>query len=242
MGADYIPERDHRAGCWMKFFAAGLAEQPELFHSTPAEAAEIAQRVHAFRTALRIARSPSTATRPNTARKNAARRLAEQLIRPAAQRVRTDPTIPAELKINMGIKPGGPRRRRVGPPESSPVLRAVTELSGFVRIDVRDSASGKRAKPDGVAELRLYKRVCPRDTDPALRDSLPWTFAGSYSRWPIQFLPNIEAPGDEVSIVASWVTRRREEGPDSQVISVLPHFNRGPRMTGLDGGNSSLAA
>ena len=111
MGADYIPERDGRAGCWMKFFARALVNNPGIYRTTPDDAAQIEAAVVAFRTAQAIAWPKGTRTRGMVRAKNAARKSAEQLVRPAAKRIRNEPRISDELKINIGLPPGRKRRR-----------------------------------------------------------------------------------------------------------------------------------
>lgn len=232
MGADYIPEKDHHAGRWMKFFARGLVEHPEAYRISPVDAAQIDAAVQAFRTANAIAWATSTATRPNRWAKNAARKAAERLVRPEAQRIRTDPRIPAELKANIGLKPPGKRRRCIPPPESVPRLYLSEPALGVARIQVLDSHSGRRARPRAAIGLELWQRIRPaavanarygptpvaspeEQGDPEARvesSDYPWRFIGVFSRWPMTFQPRIENHADEVSYVARWVTRRGEPG------------------------------
>src|SRR5436190_2878638 len=122
MGLDYIPEKDYRAGSWMKNFSRRLCDNAALYRTTPEDAAQIAALVLAYRTAFRATRVPGVISSPLIRVKNDSRRAAERRIRPEAQRNRTDPLIDSALKIQTGLNPGGKRRRRVGPPESRPNL------------------------------------------------------------------------------------------------------------------------
>lgn len=234
MGADYIPERDHCAGSWMKNFANQLVNQPEVYRTTPSEAAEIAALVHAFRTSVAVVHSPRTRTPIACEQKRVARKAAERLIRPAAQRIRVDPTISSQAKVNIRITLPSKRRRRVAPPEGSPLLIAKAMDTGLLRVLTTDRISGKRAKPDGVIGLQLFERVCPRNADPKSRDTLPWRFVDVFTRSPFLYMPRIEAAGDEVSLTGRWVTRRGERGPFSQPISIIPAFNPAPHLDSLN--------
>lgn len=105
MGADYIPERDLRASCWMKRFARLLVEDPAGYRTTEAQAAQIESAVLAFRTALAVSWPIATRSMTNVRAKNDARKAAERLVRAESQRIRTDSQISPELKARIGLKP-----------------------------------------------------------------------------------------------------------------------------------------
>jgi hypothetical protein len=229
MGADYIPEKDIKAACWMKRFARTLVEQPDAYRTTPEDAAEIDALVTVFRTANARCWPSAIRNRVRVVTKNQARKSAEQMIRPASQRIRTDPRIADVLKLQIGLKPKGKRRRQIPAPESVPLLILNSATSGVMTIKVLDSTSGRRGKPKEAQALELYERVRPRDVINALRQKTPvadnssntvdplsnngtgrWRFIGVYTRTPIQVYPATNHTGDEVSYVARWVTARGE--------------------------------
>jgi hypothetical protein len=210
MGTDYIPERDHRAAVWMKLFAQELVASPSAYRATTDEASQIDDAVTAFRTANATAWAKGTRTRLAVLSKNETRKAAEQLIRPTAQRIRIDPTITPDLKIAIGLRPGTPRRRRVGPPGSVPVLAMAGQLSGVVDVKVTDSLTHRAARPDGTIGYELYERIVPAGMGDG--DDQPWQFAGTYTSTPIRYQPSAQQPGDQVWLMARWVTRRGEVG------------------------------
>jgi hypothetical protein len=164
MGADYIPERDLRASCWMKNFARRIVEHPDLYRITPAEAAEIDAVVLAFRIALSKAHPIGTRSQSLVRTKNDARKAAERLVRPAAQRFRTDPQIAADLKILIGLKPRTTRRRKIPALESSPSLLLSAAMSGAVTVSARDSQTFRSARPKSAMGMELYERIRPVET------------------------------------------------------------------------------
>ena len=256
MGLDYIPERDYRAGYWMKHFSRALVEHAELYRTTPQDAQQIADLVHAFRTALARTHTPGVVSSSLCRAKNDARRTAERFIRSMAQRIRTDPQIDASLKIQIGLNPGQQRRRRVPPPESVPWLRASAETSGVIRIHVSDSQTGRRARPRSAVGLQLFERVRPRevvDAHPAPEpngvanvgaDETPpgWRFVGVFTATPIRIYPSSTNPGDEVTLVARWFTRRGEGGPFGRPTSLRVPFGAVPRFNALQHDRRALAA
>lgn len=231
MGADYIPERDGEAARWMRSLARGLVDHPELYRVSAEDAAEIEAAVVAFRAALARSLTPATRTRPAVSGKNDARKAAERLIRPMAQRIRTDTRIDAAAKVNIGLHPGGKRRRVVGPPASSPRLSLRATLDGWVTVKVSDSETGRRARPREAVGMELYVSVRPAA---AARGEVPageagamtgesmaaWRFLGLFTATPFAVDPRAGGPGDEVTLMGRWVTRRGEPGAFGQAKAI----------------------
>jgi hypothetical protein len=237
MGTDYIPEKDIKAACWMKRFARLLVEQPDVYRTSPEEAAEIDAAVMAFRVANAQCWPTAIRNRVRVVAKNGARKAAEQLVRPASQRIRTDPRIAPESKVTIGLKPLGKRRGKIPIPASVPVLSPTANISGTVTIRVLDSGSSRGGKPAGAKSMELWERVeltkpqplggnstgIPNDLDsalPQINSDGEWRFVGSFMRTPITIYPAIRKTGDTVSYAARWVTQRGERARFGDIISI----------------------
>jgi hypothetical protein len=170
MGADYIPEKDYKAASFMKNLARQLVEDPEGYLTTPDDAAQIDNVVLAFRTANAKAHTPGVISSSLIRAKNDARKAAERLVRPAYQRLRTEPRIPSELKLRAGVKLTKKRRRYVGPPESAANVFAECDNSGRVTIKVNDSVRIRRAKPPEASGFELFERVRSQALIKAIRE------------------------------------------------------------------------
>jgi hypothetical protein len=170
MGIDYIPEKGYKAAIWMKNFARRLVEDPEGYLTTPEDAAQIDAVVLAFRTANANAHTPGVISSSLIRAKNDARKAAERLVRPAYQRVRTEPRIPSALKVRAGVQLTKKRRRYVGPPESAPNVFAECDNSGRVTIKVSDSVRTRRAKPPQASGFELFERVRSQALIKAIRE------------------------------------------------------------------------
>jgi hypothetical protein len=248
MGADYIPEQDLKAAVWMKLFARRLVENPQLYRTSAEDAAEIDQRVRAFRTAHAIANAPVTRTIVNVSIKNSTRREAEKWIRPEAQRIRTDPRIRSSDKLAIGLKVYPKRRRHVGPPKSEPILNIDAHIRGVLKITVMDSATLGRARPRSAIGMQLYQRLRPRSVAEASTDSnsvnlpengeaeqYPWRYIGLITKTPHVMHPEIQEAGDEVTLIGRWMNRRGEVGhfgPEARIQVPFPPGLRMPNIVG----------
>jgi hypothetical protein len=247
MGADYIPEKNNQAAVWLKHFAAQLVATPELYRTTPEDAAEIDALVQTFRVANATAGRPATRTSVAIQARDDARKAAERMLRPAAKRINSDPRIASDLKVAIGLKPRKKRRHRIDPSESVPVLNPQADMTGGIHIRVHDSQRGRRARPKWAAGLELYERIIPRDAAngaPAIDAStvanggaevVPpgWRFIGNYTRTPIVVYPAANATGDAVYYQARWFTRRGAPGRFSDPRTVNAIYNAGVRPSAL---------
>lgn len=241
MGADYIPETDLFAALWMKFFARALVQNPTGYRTTPENAAEIEAVVHAFRLLNAQCHEPEYRTRSNISAKNSARLAAEKLVRPEAQRIRTDPRIDSNLKVLVGLNPERRRRQHVGVPESVPDLTIKLAKSDLIQIFVRDSQSNRRGRPRGASGIELYEHVHAVPVSVRIagsyqgaihldRNGVPkdWRFVGIFTSTPFAIQPSSKTPGDVVSYVARWITRRGEPGAFGKPQSERVQFNQAP--------------
>ena len=248
MGADYIPEQDFYAEIWLRNFAGTLAADTAGYLATTADALDAVAAATVFSAALKATQTPGVQSSPLIRAKNDARRSAESVMRPMAQRIRRDRRIDSTLKIRIGLTPPATRRQTVEPPQSTPQLIARSRSGvGGVEIFVMDSASQRRKRPAAAMGLALYQRIVPLaavealglayaagtgegilpavDGEPPVAVEHPWTFIGVYSAWPINLDPAIERTGDVVGYAARWITRQGECGPFGVPTSIRPQYN-----------------
>ena len=155
---DYIPPRDAEFRNWAEAFARGIAAAPARFMLTPAEAAGITQAVDRFIAALAVSSDPATRTRGTIADKDDARSIAESLCRAYAIDIKHNRGIEDGDKINVGVRPINPNRRRISVPRTSPALAILGNTPGVQVLRYRDpfAGSGVRARPFGASALELF--------------------------------------------------------------------------------------
>jgi hypothetical protein len=248
MGKDYIPEQDCKAAPWMKNLAKRLVDDPQLFRTTPEVAAEVHEAVNAYRIANAKCWPSGDRTRDKVRAKNNARKRAERIVRPEAQRIRKDPRIDASLKVLLGLNTNTRRRRRIPVPTSVPYLRADSDLSGVITVRYQNRENYRTARPEGAAGIELWERITPlavinarhamqggqsveaedaNDTPdaPSPHADATWRFVGLYTRTPIIMRPPLQTHGDAVEYIARWVTARGEPGAFSRSVCLRPAFN-----------------
>lgn len=248
MGQDYIPEQDNAAVGWMVNFADRLVAEPELYRTTPQDAADVALRVKAFAEAQARCYPIGDRKPAFVCTKNNARKFAEQIVRPEAQRIRKDPRIDRSLKSLLGLNVNTHRRRKIPVPTGVPVLSVKFNLAGVLTVRFLNSENFRTHRPAGAIGIELYERITPlkaveeiiekrralpveADAEEETIDPLdttvahPWCFVGVYTRSPIEMRPPIKDHGDDVAYIARWVTARGEPGAFGRGVSVRPAYN-----------------
>jgi hypothetical protein len=180
--------------------------------------------------------------------KNDARKLAERIVRPEAQRIRKDPRIDLSLKVLLGLNVNTHRRRKIPVPTGTPLLRVRFDLSGVITVRYQNRVNYGAARPDGAAGIELWEKITPLavinarfakrrgqpieaeaeiDTPdaPSRHAEGSWRFVGVYTRTPILMRPPVQTHGDAVEYIARWVTARGEPGAFSRSVCLRPVFN-----------------
>jgi hypothetical protein len=248
MGADYIPEQDVKAAYWMKHLANALVGDPQRYRTTPDVAAEVLEAVTAYRVAQAKCWPSGDRNAAKVCAKNNARKRAERIVRPEAQRIRKDPRIDLSLKVLLGLNVNTHRRRKIPVPTGVPLLRVQFNLAGAVTVRFLNSENYRTARPHGVAGIELWEKITPHATveeviarrrgqpmgsddandtpdAPSQYATGTWRFVGLYTHTPIRMRPPIQTHGDEVAYMARWVTPRGEPGAFGNRVSVRPAFN-----------------
>ena len=146
--------------------------------------------------------------------KNQARAAAEGVVRPLIQQLQASPSVTDEQRKSMRITVHSASRTPSTAPTTAPV--AIVDTSQRLRhlISYRD-ATGKRAKPKGVAFCEIWSKV----GGPPPTDISQMTYLGNASRTPqIEEYPASQA-GQLATYWLRWVSTRGEKGPWSQPAS-----------------------
>jgi hypothetical protein len=222
MHTGYMPRADTAAMQWMLTFSRGLVDQPGVYHTAPQEAAAVQDAVDAFVDAMVTATEPATRTRGAVAAKDNARALAERTCRPVYARIKSDPTISDQDKINIGVRRINPHRTRINAPLTAPVLNLVEITTSGHVIGFADTDSVRRGKPFGATQLQLFRRFEQRPAEPV-------QLVGCFTRSPMRVDCDRADNGLTAIYEARWMTRRAEAGPLSRpltapVVAVAPTF------------------
>lgn len=219
MGADYIPERNERAATYIRWFARALVNDPVAYRTTPGHAADIEALALAFYEANHanvMALQSGVQSRELSTTMRQTRKAAEKLVRPEAQRIRTDPKIEGALKVRIGLKVNRKRRRHVGPPAGRPRLSAPRVEINQIYLRVRDSESPYRnALPDGAAFYEVYERVHSLEASNGIatkNENPQWQYLGCFSRPAVIICSSAQKSGQRVDLVARWMSRTCEPG------------------------------
>jgi hypothetical protein len=192
-----------------------------MYHVTPGEAVVVADAYQRFADAYMRAANPETRTASAVVAKDAARAQAEWTCRPFYARIKSDPAIADDAKIDIGVRPINPHRTRIGPPTSTPLISIQNVTLNIHTLSVRDSDTPSRMhKAPGAVQVQLFG---------AIGDGAPPRFIGSYSRTPITITYSPADNGKTVTYSARWINRRGETGPWSQpvvapIVAVAPDF------------------
>ena len=156
-----IPRADSAAAQWMRVFARGLADHPELYHVSPERAAEVAAAVNAFRSALAVACLRQSRSMADVRKKNDLRAAAERICRSIYAAIQKDARITSADKVLIGVRPPTAARSRRGAPQTRPLLLIVDSGTSHL-IRWSDAATPNRVgKPDGCAMLQLFVALGP---------------------------------------------------------------------------------
>ena len=224
MAGKFIPEADGTFAMMARRFAQGVVADPDLYHLSAEEAAEISEAVRRFREDLAVSLRKATRTPLTIMRKDESRRIAERAIRRVANRVRVDDSIDPADKARLGVRERPARLRRRRCPQRPPVLNYVgSKGMGTVMHVLRFGeglGSGRRAKPEGAARLELFVDLVPPGEPiprhPAERTGRPW-YLRSFTKDPIVVAPPTPQAGPALVVYwARWADATGEVGPFSE--------------------------
>ena len=167
--APYIPAKNADFLAWLNNFSALLTTAPTTYGLTAPDAVTVATQQLAFANAFAVADAPGTRTSASIAARDAARALAEAIVRPYAIAISLNAAVTNGDKVAIGvivrIFPPTP----IPAPTTNPALILVAATPLQHELQFRDSATPLlKAKPFGVAALELVASIgIVAATDPA---------------------------------------------------------------------------
>jgi hypothetical protein len=210
MSGTYLPPTDGAALNWMENFRDLVAVNFAAYGLVQGDADAITAAVDAYEAAYAVAQAPSTRTKPTVAAKDAARAAAEETCRTYAQMLKTNMALTDQQRADLGLNIDDPVRGRIPAPETSPLLTIIAATSLCHTLRYADSSTpAKRAKPDGVQQLLLYRAIGEDATsDPTLAE-----FYAVFTRQPVVVSFDPSEQGRVATYFGRWATRTGLLGP-----------------------------
>jgi len=227
----YLPSRDKDLLSFAKNMSAQIAVDPTLWGLTLAQQAAFDVLANTFDSAMTTLEDPQKQAPPFVQAKNDARKMLienENGIRKLVGIIQTFPGTTNEMRKDLMITVRDTNNTPVGPPTSKPVVAIKSVEDRTVNFEMRDSATGRIARPVGVDGARIMTWV--GDTPPD--DFAEWKFEKQVTRTreSVTFPPTV-AMLSKVWIAATWYNPKGQTGPFSSA-----------RWTNLAGGVAAEAA
>lgn len=154
--APYIPARDTDFNSWLDNFQTLIAASPASYGLVVGDATAITAQWTAWDTAYQLLLNPATNTSPNVAAKDAARANAEAVVRPYAQRIRSNASVSDALKVGLGLNLQPATLTPIPAPTSQPVAGLRASTAGQAVITYHDSVLTGKAKPYGAKGVDVH--------------------------------------------------------------------------------------
>lgn len=208
MANPYLPPKDADFNNWLLNFSTLITAAPTTYGLLAGDAVAIAAQNTAFAAAFTAATDPGTRGPATVAAKDAARVVAEAVIRPYAVRIASNPAVDDLDKVAVGVTVRSATRAPVPAPTTAPALMLTSAVPGVLNLQFRDATTPLvKAKPFGVigAEVWVNFGTVPA-TDPA-----QCSYAGSYTKTPMQ-LDTTGNAGKVTTLFARWFNRSGNGG------------------------------
>jgi hypothetical protein len=222
MKEKFTPNDQMRFAAKAENFARRIVDDSARFGIDPQEAAQFAQCVERYRSALQAARGGSR-SRAATEAKNIALVEAKQFMQRLGNLVRHNPRIDSATKLLLGIEPRAKTPKMKPCPQEPPRLRFVRALhegSATSRHELEFTAwDSNHAKPEGAVRLELFVDLIPPD-EPipehpgANHGGRPW-YLRSYTRSPVVLEPPMARVAMRVVYWGRWADSSGAVGPFS---------------------------
>jgi hypothetical protein len=126
-------------------------------------------------------------------------------------------TITPEDFVDLGVNPGGGGHSPEPAPASRPIFSSTSENPGELIFHVRDSKTNKQAKPEHADAMLMRCLITDKDVvDPA---ELTEVEIINHCFFKKRFKP--QDRGKKIHIIACWINRKRQPGPDSEVYTAI---------------------
>jgi hypothetical protein len=223
MSRGYWPVKESDQVSFVVRLAEAIAAEAGHFGLSAEQSANLTAAAQAYRVEWQRTMEPETRTRPQTARKNAARDAVRKLVRLYSQIIYGQGLSAATL-ISLELTPPKRHRQPTPVPDAAPAVTVRGVVGHRVEIGFFNyDTLNPRKRPAGAIGAYVY--VCVGDGERAA-DASAWTFLGTVTTRTHEIAFDRELPpGQRVWIRAAWVTRDGQTSPFSA-----------PVMTYLQGG------
>jgi hypothetical protein len=213
---DYVPARDVDLTGWATNYSALITAAPTSYGLVSGDATALAALVTAWNTAIAAATNPATRTEVTVAAKVTARANLVFKIRALANIVQATPTVTDAQKTNLGLTVRDSLSTPVPPPVTSPVISVSSTQSLQHTCRFADTATPlSRAKPVGVGAAEIYVKIGP-GAPASIADCV---YRGTATKVPFTITYDSGDAGKTAYIMARWINRKGEPGPQSAVAS-----------------------
>ena len=200
----YIPSKDADFASFLdNLKTLAVAVGLTTYGMSAGNVTDITAQNSSFQSAFTAATDPGTRGPATVAAKDAARAMAELVVRPICVMVSQNPAISNMDKVSLGVTVRSGTITPVPPPVTSPNLSLRSAQQNILNIDFRDSSNPlPRSKPGGVVAIEIvgsFGTVVA--TDPAQCLSL-----GLFTKTPLQ-IGSAGKAGKVVTLFARYLTR-----------------------------------
>lgn len=237
---DYIPQTDAGFRDWLANFSTLISADPSRYGLEASDAAIIASMNTSFAAVYVQCQSPATRTGGLVTQKDALRASATASCRIYAMQIKANQGVDNQDKLQLGLHINDPTPTPIPVPTTAPLLNIVSMFSGSHELRYADELTpASKKKPAGAIQLELYVHVGPTPTT----DYLQASFAGVYTKNPIQYEFTPDQANMTASYFARWRTQRGLVGPWSLPVAMGIAFG-GPvdqSTPGIPTGGTELA-
>jgi hypothetical protein len=228
--ADWVPRREGDRLLAFQLLTRALAERPDAYGVSAADAAEAVRLVAALSAAMCEAANPYTRTALHLAAKQDCLAAAQACCRRLAASVRDNPAVARTDLLALGIttlpaRPT-PRRRRVPPPTSVPLLMITRMIPGGHEIAIADADAPshrgcrRAGRPKDTKGLELFVAYSADELtgDAIRRTGQPHTLL---TRGRSAVIHPDDRLGSVANYIGRWLSTRGEPGPFSLPVSMV---------------------
>jgi hypothetical protein len=117
----------------------------------------------------------------------------------------------------LGVNPGGGGHSPEPAPDSRPIFSSESKNPGELIFHVRDSKTNKQAKPEHADAMLMRYLISDKPvTDP---EELINVEVVNHCFFKKRFKASDR--GKTISIIACWINRKRQPGPDSEIYAAI---------------------
>jgi hypothetical protein len=214
----YIPTTDAALDTWATNFDAVITANPTDYGLVAGQATAFHTLRLAFTTALATSSNPATRTSVTVAAKDAAKADMVVSARSLAMVALAYPLVTPSDLLAAGLIVKNTVPTPIPAPTTVPLLDFLSSIGQAVTIGYADETSpSAKYKPFGVIGLQVFTQV--GGTAPVGVETMQ--LKATVGRWPIRLQFAGGDVGENVYVMARWVTRKGLTGPSSALLTAV---------------------